>query len=131
MSIPAYIYKILPASAAPPDPIPNELPVSDLDKNDGFIHLSTALQLPGTLERFFADHERVHILRIIYKDVEGSIKWENSKGTGGIGEEGFFPHLHNGLRLGKGEIESVAEWEKESGWNIAVEKAKSESWFVY
>lgn len=39
---PKYIYKI--ASSAPPDPIPTVYPLSELDKKDGFIHLSTAAQ---------------------------------------------------------------------------------------
>lgn len=82
MSTPTYIYKIVPASDSLLDPIPDVLPVSDLDKTDGFIHLSTALQIPGTLKRFFGDHEQVYILRIAYKDVENDIRWENSKGTG-------------------------------------------------
>ena len=151
MSTPTYIYKIVPVSSGLPDPIPESLPVSELDKKDNFIHLSTAAQLPGTLVRFFADHEQVHILRIAYKNVEKDIKWENSKGTGtwksmyvercqyptnskapgGVGEEGIFPHLHNGLRLGCNEIESVATWKKDPDWASAVNKAKDINWFIY
>lgn len=82
MATPTYIYKIVPTSTPPPDPLPEALPVSDLDRNDGFLHLSTALQLPDTLKRFFAEEERVYILRIVYKNVESNVKWENSKGTG-------------------------------------------------
>lgn len=82
MSTPTYIYKIVHSSTPPPDPLPAELPVSDLDKSSNFIHLSTALQVPGTLKRFFADEERVFILRIDYKNVESKIKWEDSKGNG-------------------------------------------------
>jgi len=77
--IPTYIYKIVPSSAPPPSPLPDALPVSDLDKSDGFIHLSTAAQLPATLGRFFQKDELVYILRIIYKQVEKDIKWEDSK----------------------------------------------------
>ncbi|PPQ65214.1 hypothetical protein CVT26_000191 [Gymnopilus dilepis] len=133
MSTPTYIYKIVPVSSGLPDPIPESLPVSELDKKDNFIHLSTAAQLPGTLDRFFPDHEQVHILRIAYKNVEKDIKWENSKGTapGGVGEEGIFPHLHNGLRLGCNEIESVATWKKDPDWASAVNKAKDINWFIY
>jgi uncharacterized protein (DUF952 family) len=82
MSTPTYIYKIVPASAAPPSPLPDALPVSELDSSDGFIHLSTALQVPGTLKRFFSDKDSVYILRIIYTKVEKDIKWENDKGEG-------------------------------------------------
>lgn len=72
----------MPASAAPPSPLPDALPVSELDSSDGFIHLSTALQVPGTLKRFFSDKDSVYILRIIYTKVEKDIKWENDKGEG-------------------------------------------------
>lgn len=82
MSTPTYIYKIVPASAVLPSPLPDALPVSELDSSDGFIHLSTAVQVPGTLKRFFSDEESVYILRIIYTNVEKDIKWENDKGKG-------------------------------------------------
>ena len=42
-SQPQFLYKILPGP--PPDPIPAEFPLSDLDKNDGFVHLSKASQV--------------------------------------------------------------------------------------
>ncbi|CCF46097.1 hypothetical protein CH063_14959, partial [Colletotrichum higginsianum] len=41
--MPQYLYKIVPE--APPSPLPAEYPLSDLDRNDGFIHLSTADQV--------------------------------------------------------------------------------------
>lgn len=42
-TLPKYLYKIVPD--APPSPLPAEYPLSDLDRNDGFIHLSTAEQV--------------------------------------------------------------------------------------
>lgn len=44
--LPTYIYKISPSQ--PPSPIPKEYPLSDLDRNDGFVHLSTASQVSFT-----------------------------------------------------------------------------------
>lgn len=84
MSTPTYIYKIVPCTIPIPDPLPEALPVSELDTSSGFIHMSTAHQVPGTLKRFFQDHERVYILRIKYQDVEHLVKWEDSKGAGKI-----------------------------------------------
>jgi uncharacterized protein (DUF952 family) len=84
--VPTYIYKIVPSSAPPPSPLPDALPVSDLDQNDRFIHLSTSLQVPGTLKRFFAEEDRVYILRIVYRTVESKIKWEDSRGSGKFSE---------------------------------------------
>jgi uncharacterized protein (DUF952 family) len=43
--LPKYIYKIVPAD---PQPLPEALPLSDLDRNDGFLHLSTAAQVQLT-----------------------------------------------------------------------------------
>lgn len=41
--LPEFVYKITPT--APPDPIPEAYPLSDLDRQDGFVHLSTAQQV--------------------------------------------------------------------------------------
>jgi len=76
MSTPTYIYKIVPSSTPPPNPLPERLPVSELDNADGFLHLSTAVQIPRTLTRFFANTDKVYILRIEYKNLEKDIKWE-------------------------------------------------------
>lgn len=46
---PKYLYKIV--HRAPEDPIPKEFPLSELDKNDGFVHLSTAVQVRLPLSR--------------------------------------------------------------------------------
>ena len=40
---PKHVYKIVPE--APPQPIPQEFPLSELDRSDGFVHLSTATQV--------------------------------------------------------------------------------------
>ena len=50
--LPAYVYKIL--DGPPTKPLPSELPVSELDAKDGFVHLSTAEQvsLPFLLSLF-------------------------------------------------------------------------------
>ncbi|KAF9483948.1 hypothetical protein BDN70DRAFT_873072 [Pholiota conissans] len=132
-AVPTYIYKIVPSRFPPPSPLPDALPVSDLDQRDGFIHLSTSLQVPGTLNRFFAEEDKVYILRIVYSSVESKIKWEDSKGktAGGVGEPNMFPHLYNDLRLGKSEIESVVEWERKPNWDAAIEKATEDAWFIY
>lgn len=43
-----FIYKILPS--APATPLPSEFPLSNLDRNDGFIHLSMATQVNSFLK---------------------------------------------------------------------------------
>ena len=82
MTVPTYIYKIVPSDLIVL-PLSERLPLSPLDARDGFIHLSTAKQLPGTLCRFFASEMKLYILRIKYNNIDRDIRWENSsKGNG-------------------------------------------------
>jgi uncharacterized protein (DUF952 family) len=43
------------------DPIPSP------DEKDGYVHMSTSTQLPGTLGRFFGDHDEVVLLKMDYR----------------------------------------------------------------
>lgn len=38
-------------------------------------------------------------------------------------------HLYNGLKLGKEEVESIAIWQNEDGWEKALNGA--EPWLLY
>ncbi|KAI0632004.1 hypothetical protein C8Q77DRAFT_1158686 [Trametes polyzona] len=60
--LPRYAYKIVPSP--PPTPIPAALPLSDLDRQDGFIHLSTASQVPTTASLFFTSHTSISLLKV-------------------------------------------------------------------
>lgn len=135
---PSYVYKLVPAAMPVPDPLPEKLAVSDLDASSGFIHLSTSIQVPGTLKHFFGDQSRVFVLRVPLAPVEKEIRWEDPKGEvcGPRGEEGLFPHLYNGLKLGKDEVEIVWVLENNGdngdnggGWDAALKEA--EDWLVY
>jgi len=151
-STPKYIYKLVPSDAPVPDNLPDKLPVSHLDQQSGFIHLSTALQVPNTLKMFFKEEPLVYVLRLEYEKVKGDIRWESpdAKVCGPRGGEGMFPvglkrelyanpsfifltvaikHLYNGQKLGKNEVESVAIWKNEGGWDHALKTA--ESWLIY
>ncbi|KAF9008923.1 hypothetical protein BDQ17DRAFT_1539318 [Cyathus striatus] len=128
MSNPTYIYKIVPYTSPPPDPLPEKLPLSDLDRTSGFIHLSTATQVAGTLKHFFANDPAAYILKIDYHNVERQIRWEDPKAEvcGNRRDEGLFPHLYNDGKLGKTEVESVLLMERnENGWDDALEKARN------
>ncbi|KAK7951592.1 uncharacterized protein PG986_007320 [Apiospora aurea] len=64
--LPKYVYKIIPA--APPSPIPETYPPSDLDKQDGFIHLSNAEHVSHTVPKiadmFFAQASSLWVLKL-------------------------------------------------------------------
>ncbi|KAF7352901.1 Uracil phosphoribosyltransferase [Mycena venus] len=128
---PTYIYKLVSFSSPIPEPIPKALPLSELDAASGFMHFSTAAQVPRTLKRFFAEDPSVTILRIDYSKVEEEIKWEDSKGTapGEMGGEGIFPHIY-GRALGSADVESKSVLHRNDGnWDEALKNA--ESWLVY
>ncbi|KAI9737201.1 MAG: hypothetical protein M1818_005733 [Claussenomyces sp. TS43310] len=123
-----YIYKIISAQTPPPTPLPVALPVSVLDQSSGYIHASVASQLLGTLNAFFGAEPRVYILRIPYARVRPVVRWEDSAGLPPDracwdarieGGAGLFPHLYNGLRLGRDEVDEVRVWEiAEAGWRV-------------
>lgn len=145
---PRYIYKIVPSTTPIREPLPETLPVSELDRNSGFIHLSMASQVPNTLKFFFSEEPVVYILRINHADVIQDIRWESPDGKvcGPRPGEGLFPvsgefscfgrpndnlliqlqpkHLYNGLKLGKDEVESIAIWQNDGGWDKALDGAK-------
>ncbi|KAI5885135.1 uncharacterized protein SCHCODRAFT_02707057 [Schizophyllum commune H4-8] len=130
---PTYLYKLVPSTSPVPElsALPEALPLSDLDAKSGFIHLSTAHQVGGTLKHFFAEDPHVWVLKIAFAKVEDKIRWESpdAKVCGPRPGEGLFPHLYNGPKLGKAEIEDVARWERGNGWDEALEKANN--WLVY
>ncbi|KAK0735657.1 hypothetical protein B0T21DRAFT_412267 [Apiosordaria backusii] len=86
--LPTYVYKIIPS--APPSPIPEAYPLSDLDRKDGFVHLSTARQVPITSSLFFTEFKSFYILKLRLSNFDPStIKWDEAPGT-----NGGCPHLY-------------------------------------
>jgi uncharacterized protein (DUF952 family) len=64
------------------------------DLRDGFIHLSTASQVPGTLAKHFAGRGALVLLEVAVADLPaGALRWEPSRG----GQ--LFPHLYGPLPL--------------------------------
>ncbi|KAJ3774672.1 hypothetical protein FB446DRAFT_462589 [Lentinula raphanica] len=116
--------------------LPIRLPVSSIDQQSGFIHLSTSVQLLNTLKRFFAQDSSVFILRLPFDRLEEEklIRWEDPKAEvcGPRGGEGMFPHLYNDLKLGKEEVDLVQVLTPvEGSWHKAIENAKEDGWLVY
>ena len=64
------------------------------DRRDGFIHFSTASQVPGTVERYFAAEEGLLLIAIDSQALGSALKWEPSRGGA------LFPHLYGDLSLG-------------------------------
>lgn len=60
---------------------------SDDDLRDGYIHLSTATQVRGTLEKHFAGQDTLVLITLNVADLGETLRWEASRGGA------LFPHL--------------------------------------
>ena len=70
-------------------PSTGQLPVSELDRKDGFLHMSTAAQVPATVGRFFRHTNTIELLKVPIErlDGDGRLRWEASR------SHGVFPHV--------------------------------------
>jgi len=64
-----------------------------IDVQDGFIHFSTAGQLPETLSKHFSGQQPLWILEVSVDEQTSKLKWEESRGGN------LFPHLYRSLEL--------------------------------
>ncbi len=65
---------------------------SEIDKRDGFIHLSTASQVEGTLNKYFIDQKKIMLVALGKADMGSDLKFEPSRN----GEN--FPHYYDRLK---------------------------------
>ena len=92
------VYKILTISEWTEAKALGEIETA-LDRNDGFIHLSTAQQLAGTLAFYFKDFDSLVLLQINTKDFKDEIIFEKAVPAGE--RAGEFPHLYGILKVEK------------------------------
>ena len=72
--------------------------ITDLDNGDGFIHLSTAVQLAATLSFFFQDSDEVFLLQLDLGKIDNDkLLFEESFPNEGK-RKSPFPHLYSELR---------------------------------
>jgi uncharacterized protein (DUF952 family) len=72
--------------------------VTDLDNVDGFIHLSTAVQLAATLSFFFQDSDEVFLLQLDLEKLDkDKLLYEEPYPNEGK-RKSAFPHLYTELR---------------------------------
>ncbi|CAN8105674.1 unnamed protein product [Discula destructiva] len=112
--LPKYVYKIL--DLEPSTPIPEAIPPSDLDRADGFIHLSTASQIPITASLFFAANTTLWLLKIRYAPIAAACKWDDPPN-----DNDGCPHLYGSF--GAAETESVEKFERGGGAGAVGEQA--------
>ncbi|KLT45016.1 hypothetical protein CC85DRAFT_282923 [Cutaneotrichosporon oleaginosum] len=119
---PQYVYKIIPSASVDsrfyfnqPIAASDTIMMTELDLKDGFVHMSTAKQVPGVLKRFFDDVPSVAILRMDYARLSSfkRVTWDQTSS----GES--FPHLHAQI---EGEnIDSFKEIERNQSWDDALQ----------
>ncbi|MHA3976630.1 DUF952 domain-containing protein [Halovulum sp. GXIMD14794] len=86
------VYKILRADEWAALQEAGETPGAPVDVADGYVHLSTAEQAPGTAAKHFAGEDGLMLLTLDTDEIQ-PLKWEVSRG----GQE--FPHLYGPLRM--------------------------------
>lgn len=64
-----------------------------VDIADGYIHLSAAGQLQGTLDKHFADQSGLVIAEVDLTALGDTVKWEVSRGRA------LFPHIYGVLPM--------------------------------
>src|SRR5947199_6484427 len=114
---PKYVFKVV---TSPPDLNSQKVEPSEFDKQSGYIHLSTGIQIPQTCNLFFSPIEKLYILKFAYDEkLERNMKWEATPG-----KEELFPHLYSDLWIG--DMDSMREFQKgEGSW---VDVLLGETW---
>ncbi len=90
---PATAYKILTAQQWAQFDADGVFHGAPVDVADGYIHLSAAEQLQGTLDKHFAGQSDLVIAEVDLTALGDLVKWEISRG------DALFPHIYGPLPL--------------------------------
>lgn len=85
---------------------------SPTDQSDGYIHLSLASQVKGTLDKHYADQPELVLITVQAQRLGSRLKWERSR------EEELFPHLYAELPLSLCKLIGTRD-DPEQGWQRA------------
>ncbi|MEM7499327.1 MAG: DUF952 domain-containing protein [Pseudomonadota bacterium] len=85
------VFKLLTAEEAASLAADGRFEGSPADLADGFVHLSTAEQVPGTAHRHFAGRGPLTLLALEAGPLGEALRWERSRGGA------LFPHLYRPL----------------------------------
>ncbi|ETR77231.1 glutathione S-transferase [Afipia sp. P52-10] len=88
------IYKICPASAWREAERQGVYRGSADDKRDGYIHFSTAAQVPGTAAKYFSGQQGLFLVAVDADALGAALRWEPARGGD------LFPHLYGDLDVG-------------------------------
>ena len=93
MSTPLIAYKILTGDQLTELEREGRFAGSPADLADGYIHLSTEVQLTGTLDKHYAGQSALQIAAVDLGSFGDALKWEAARGGD------LFPHLYAPLPL--------------------------------
>lgn len=89
----AIIYKICPADLWQEALASGSFPGAPVDRQDGYIHFSTAAQVRETAEKHFAGQASLLLVAVDAARLGDALKYEASRGGA------LFPHLYAALPL--------------------------------
>jgi uncharacterized protein (DUF952 family) len=89
--VPDLIYKVASAAAVADARAAGRFPTMPVDAADGYVHFSTAAQLPDTLRLYFAGQDDLVLLAVRSADLGSALVWEPSRG----GQ--LFPHAYGAV----------------------------------
>lgn len=75
-----------------------------VDLADGYIHLSAQDQLAGTLAKWFAGQEDLHLAAVDLAALGDVVKWEEARGGA------LFPHIYGPLPLSAVLVHTPLAW---------------------
>ena len=81
---------------------------SAVDRQDGFIHFSTAPQLRETARRHFAGRNDLVLIAVEGDTLGQGLRWEKSRGGD------LFPHLYGPLAVGRVHSVMSLPWHNEA-----------------
>ena len=90
---PDLIYKIATRDIADAARTTGTFPRMPIDHADGFVHFSTAAQLPETLRLHFSGQGELVLLAVRTADIGSALRWEPSWGGD------LFPHVYGTLPM--------------------------------
>jgi len=93
MRNPEFIYKIVSAQSLAAAQRSGTFTGMPIDEKDGYIHFSTAAQLPETLSLHFQGQGDLALLAVRSSDVGAMLRWEPSRG----GQ--LFPHVYGAFPM--------------------------------
>ena len=96
----ADVFKITPVSLWHVAQAEGSFAGSPDDIRDGFIHLSTAQQIEGTLAKHFRNQDDLIIVAFHSAQLGSSLRWEASRGGA------LFPHMYGALPV------NLALWQR-------------------